>query len=146
MQTQEIAGKCVLIVEANPLNRNLFAAMVAAQGYGVLQASDGPHGIDLAHREQPDLIVMDINLPGMSGLEATGLLKEDRDTRGIPVIMTAAQDYGRDDPEIRACGCDSFMAKPIGVMEFIESIGRFMRKSGSAPRCVCRLVEPTALD
>ena len=141
MQAPDIAGKCVLIIEDNPLNMKLFSAMVAAQGYGVLQAGDAHRGIDLAHQEHPDLIVMDVSLPGMSGIEATQLLKEDPETRDIPIIITTAYQY---DEEIAASGCDGFMAKPISVAEFVEMIDTLMGRSHE-PRIVRRLVEANAL-
>jgi len=110
-------GKTVLIVEDNPLNMKLFTAMIGAQGCHVLQAMDGPRGLDLAQAEHPDLIIMDVHLPGMSGLDAVRLLKRDPDTSDIPIIVTTAYEY---DEEIRASGCDGYMAKPIAIAEFLE--------------------------
>jgi len=120
------AGKCVLIVEDNPLNMKLFAAMVAAQGCRVLQAEEGSRGLDLAHQEHPDLIIMDVQLPGMSGLEVTHLLKADAATRDIPIIVTTAYGYGE---EIRVSGCDGYMAKPIAITEFLELVESLMTRS-----------------
>ena len=129
MEAPETAGKCVLIVEDNLLNMRLFSAMVAAQGFGVLQATDGPRGLDLAHQHHPDLIIMDIQLPGMSGLEVTHSLKADEDTRDIPIIVTTAYGMRGDEEEIRASGCDGFMAKPIGISQFLEVIELYMMRS-----------------
>jgi two-component system, cell cycle response regulator DivK len=126
------AGKCVLIVEDNPLNMKLFSAMVAAQGCHVLQAEEGPRGLDLAHQQHPDLIIMDVQLPGMSGLEVTHALKSDPDTHHIPIIVTTA--YGYDD-EIRTSGCDAFMAKPIAISEFLEMVETLLTRSAEAPQC-----------
>ena len=137
MASPDTAGKCILIVEDNPLNMKLFSAMVAAQGYGVLQAPDALHGLDLAHREHPDLIIMDVNLPGMSGLEATQLLKADPQTRDIPIIITTAYEY---DDEIRASGCDGYMSKPISVADFVELIDSLMGQDPE-PRYVRRMIE-----
>jgi two-component system, cell cycle response regulator DivK len=137
MEAPDIAGKCILIVEDNPLNMKLFSAMVAAQGYGVLQAADGLRGLDLANREHPDLIIMDVNLPGMSGLEVTQILKADPVTRDIPIIVTTAYQY---DDEIRASGCDGFMSKPISVTDFIGLIDSLMSQAGE-PRYVRRMIE-----
>lgn len=125
-------GKCVLIVEDNPLNMKLFSAMVAAQGCHVLQAEEGPRGLDLAHQQHPDLIIMDVQLPGMSGLEVTHALKSDPDTHDIPIIVTTA--YGYDD-EIRTSGCDAFMAKPIAISEFLEMVETLLTRSAEAPQC-----------
>ena len=102
------------------MNMKLFTAMITAQGHGVLQATDGPRGLDLAHQERPDLIIMDVNLPGMSGLEVTHSLKTDAQTRDIPIIVTTAYGLRGDEPELRASGCDGFMAKPISISEFLE--------------------------
>ena len=121
------ARKCVLIVEDNPLNMKLFTAMISAQGYRVLQASDGSHGLDLAHRQHPDLIIMDIQLPGgMSGLEVTHSLKADDTTRDIPIIATTAFALRGDEEKILASGCDGYMAKPIAISEFLEMIEAFI--------------------
>lgn len=119
-------GKRVLIVEDNPLNMKLFSAMIAAQGYQVLQATDGTLGLDLAHRQHPDLIIMDIQLPGLSGLEVTHSLKADADTRDIPIIATTAFALGGDEETIRASGCDGYMAKPIAISQFLEMVEAFM--------------------
>lgn len=129
MDASDTAGKCVLIVEDNPLNMKLFSAMVTAQGFGVLQAANGLRGLDMAHQHHPDLIIMDVNLPGMSGLEATHCLKEDEDTRDIPVIITTAYGMRGDEEEIRASGCDGFLAKPIAVAEFLDTVECFMMRS-----------------
>ena len=120
------AGKCVLIVEDNPLNMKLFSAMVAAQGYQVLQATDGARGLDLAHRRHPDLIILDIQLPGMSGIEVTHSLKADDDTRDIPIIATTAFALRGDEETIRASGCDGYMAKPIAISQFLEMLEAFI--------------------
>src|SRR5688572_33390254 len=114
MSSPDTSGKSILIVEDNPLNMKLFSAMAAAQGYGVMQAVDGLAGVDLARREHPDLIIMDVDLPGISGLEATRLLKADAATRDIPIIITTAYEY---DDEIRASGCEGYMSKPISVAD-----------------------------
>ncbi len=144
MDAPSTAGKCVLIIEDNPLNRKLFSAMVAAQGYGVLQAADGLSGIDLAHRECPDLIIMDILMPGISGLEATRRLKNDPETKDIPIIVTSGYVSPEDDEELRACGCDAFIAKPIGVSEFLELVEFVMLRSERHPRSVRRLIDVNA--
>src|SRR5258708_33503025 len=119
------------IVEDNALNMKLFSAMVAAQGCQVLQAMDGPRGLDLAYQEHPDLIIMDVQLPGMSGLEITHLLKADAETRDIPIIITTAYQY---DGEVRASGCDGYMAKPIAISEFLELVESLIVRSSQASR------------
>ena len=121
--------RCVLIVEDNPLNMKLFSAMIGAQGYDVLQAADGAQGLDLAQRRHPDLIIMDIQLPGMSGLEVTHNLKTDEATRDIPIIATTAFALRGDEEKILASGCDAYMAKPIAISQFLELIETFMLKA-----------------
>jgi|SRR5579863_1442620 len=127
------ARRRVLIVEDNPLNMKLFAAMIASQGYEVLEAIDGLGGLDLAHRQHPDLIIMDIQLPGMSGLDVTHSLKADADTRDIPVIATTAYALRGDEERIRESGCDGYMAKPIAISEFLDLVRSFMTGSRAAP-------------
>ena len=131
-------GKSVLIVEDNPFNMRLFETIVAAQGWQVLRATNGPHALELAHAYLPDLIIMDIGLPGVSGLEVTQRLKAADDTRDIPIIVTTAYDprYLENDP--RDSGCDGFMPKPIAVDAFrdlcealMERSARLFRKSGA---------------
>ena len=120
--------KRVLIVEDNPLNMKLFSAMVAAQGYDVLQAGNGSQGLELAQRQHPDLIIMDIQLPGMTGLEVTKNLKADEATRDIPILATTAYALRGDEEKIMASGCDAYMAKPIAISQFLELIETFMMK------------------
>ena len=124
------ARKSVLIVEDNPLNMKLFSAMVAAQGHQVLQATDGSHGLDLAQRQHPDLIIMDIQLPGMSGLDVTRMLKADEATRAIPIIATTAYALRGDEDNIMASGCDAYMAKPIAIAQFLELLETFIAPTG----------------
>lgn len=116
------ARKRILIVEDNPLNMKLFSAMVESQGYDVLQAPDGPRGLVMAGQQRPDLIIMDVQLPGMSGLEVTQKLKADEKTRHIPVIATTAYALKGDEQDIKASGCDGYMAKPIAISEFLTLI------------------------
>jgi len=129
MEEPGSVGKRVLIVEDDPLDMRLFSAMLAAEGYRVLRAIDGPRGVDLAHREPPDLIIMDINLPGMSGIEATRMLKEDPETAGIPIIITTAFGMCGDDPEISTSGSDGFVAKPIAFSNFLEMVEMVLERS-----------------
>jgi two-component system cell cycle response regulator DivK len=125
--------KRVLIVEDNSLNLKLFSAMIAAQGYEVLEAHDGADGIALARQQHPDLIIMDLQLPTMSGLDATRSLKADAHTRHIPIIATTAYTTYGDEEIIRASGCDGYMAKPIAVSEFLELIDSFVFGPAAAP-------------
>jgi two-component system, cell cycle response regulator DivK len=130
------ADRCILVVEDNPLNMKLFSAMIVAQGYEVLQAADGSGALALARQRRPDLIIMDLQLPDMSGLDVVHDLKGDDDTREIPIIVTTAYASGGDEESIRASGCDGYMAKPIAVTEFIELIESFMTRPPVSPRYV----------
>ena len=119
-------GKTVLIVEDNELNMKLFNDLLEAQGYRTLQTRNGTEAITLARRHHPDLILMDIQLPEISGLEVTKWIKEDDELRGIPVIAVTAFAMKGDDEKIRSGGCEAYMAKPISVARFLETVGRFL--------------------
>lgn len=112
----------ILIVEDNPTNMTLATFLVQSVGHTVISATDAEAGLTLAHAEQPDLILMDIQLPGMDGLEATMLLKADEATRSIPVIALTALAMKGDEERIRAAGCDGYIAKPMRYQEFLAAI------------------------
>jgi len=113
----------VLIVEDNPANMKLATFLVQSAGHTVLSATNAEDGLTLALGDQPNLILMDIQLPGMDGLEATGLLKQDNATRDIPVIALTALAMKGDEERIRAAGCDGYIAKPMRYQEFLAIIG-----------------------
>ena len=112
----------VLIVEDNPANMTLAAFLLQSAGHTVLGATDAEAGLTLARDEQPDLILMDIQLPGMDGLEATVLLKRADATRTIPVIALTALAMKGDEERIRAAGCDGYIGKPMRYKEFLAAI------------------------
>jgi two-component system cell cycle response regulator DivK len=112
----------VLIVEDNPANMTLAIFLLESAGHLVLNATDAEAGLTLARDEQPHLILMDIQLPGMDGLEATRLLKRDDATRGIPVIALTALAMKGDEERIRAAGCDGYIAKPLAYKDFLATI------------------------
>jgi two-component system, cell cycle response regulator DivK len=112
----------VLIVEDNPANMTLAIFLLESVGHTVLRAMDAEAGLTLARDEQPDLILMDIQLPNMDGLEATALLKRDAATRAIPVIALTALAMKGDEERIRAAGCDDYIAKPMRYQEFLAAI------------------------
>jgi two-component system cell cycle response regulator DivK len=112
----------VLIVEDNPTNMTLAVFLLQSVGHTVLSAMDAEAGLTLAREAQPDLILMDIQLPGMDGLEATALLKQDETTRAIPVIALTALAMKGDEERIRAAGCDGYIAKPMRYQEFLVTI------------------------
>ena len=112
----------VLIVEDNSANMTLAVFLLQSAGHAVLTARDAEAGLTLARDEQPDLILMDIQLPGMDGLQATALLKRDDATRAIPVIALTALAMKGDEERIRAAGCDGYIAKPMRYQEFLATI------------------------
>jgi two-component system cell cycle response regulator DivK len=112
----------VLIVEDNPANMTLAAFLLQSAGHTVLSATDAEAGLTLARDEQPDLILMDIQLAGMDGLEATALLKRDDATRAIPVIALTALAMKGDEERIRAAGCDAYIAKPMRYKDVLATI------------------------
>jgi two-component system cell cycle response regulator DivK len=112
----------ILIVEDNPDNMLLTVMVLESAGHTVLSAIDAEAGLMLARDELPNLILMDIQLPGMDGLEATGLLKRDPATCAIPVIALTALAMKGDEARIRAAGCDGYIAKPMGIQELLAAI------------------------
>jgi two-component system cell cycle response regulator DivK len=112
----------VLIVEDNPTNMTLAVFLLQSVGHTVISATDAEAGLTLARDEQPNLILMDIQLPGMDGLEATALLKRDDATRAIPVIALTALAMKGDEERIRAAGCDGYIAKPMRYKDFLAAI------------------------
>jgi two-component system cell cycle response regulator DivK len=112
----------VLVVEDNRANMALATFLLGSVGHTVLSATDAEAGLTLARNEQPDLILMDIQLPGMDGLQATVLLKQDGATNGIPVIALTALAMKGDEERIRAAGCDGYIAKPMRYQEFLTAI------------------------
>jgi two-component system cell cycle response regulator DivK len=112
----------ILIVEDNPTNMSLVVFLLESAGHIVLTATDAEAGLTMARDELPDLILMDIQLPGMDGLEATTLLKNDDLTRTIPVIALTALAMKGDEERIRAAGCDGYIAKPMRYQELRATI------------------------
>lgn len=114
--------KTVLVVEDNDLNMKLFCDLLEAHGYATLQAREGKGVVDLVRAQRPDLILMDIQLPDISGLEVTRALKSDEELNQIPIVAVTAFAMKGDEERIRAGGCESYIAKPISVSRFIETI------------------------
>jgi two-component system cell cycle response regulator DivK len=112
----------VLVVEDNPANMKLATFLLQSAGHTVLSATDAEAGLALARAQKPNLILMDIQLPGMDGLTATALLKGDAATRAIPVIALTALAMKGDEQRIRAAGCDGYIAKPMGYQDFLTTI------------------------
>ena len=112
----------VLIVEDNAVNMKLAITLLESAGHTVLTATDAEAGLTLARAQRPGLILMDIQLPGMDGLEATMQLKRDEATRAIPVIALTALAMKGDEERIRAAGCDAYIAKPMRYKEFLTTV------------------------
>jgi two-component system cell cycle response regulator DivK len=112
----------ILIVEDNPTNMTLAVFLLESAGHKVITATDAEAGITLARSGQPNLVLMDMQLPGMDGLEATQLLKRDEATKAIPVIALTALAMKGDEERIRAAGCDGYIAKPMRYQEFLAAV------------------------
>jgi two-component system, cell cycle response regulator DivK len=122
-----VSERCVLIIDDDALNLKLFAMTLAGRGYRVLLAMDARRGLDLAAQQRPDLIMMDIQLPDMSGLEATRALKQDADTSTIPVLITTA--FLVDSEELRASGCDAYLPKPFSGPQLLSVMASLIAPS-----------------
>ncbi|MER2606528.1 MAG: response regulator [Siculibacillus sp.] len=119
-------AKTVLIVEDNELNMKLFHDLLEAHGFQTLQSRNGFDAMEIARAQRPDLILMDIQLPEVSGLEVTKWLKEDDDLRSIPVIAVTAFAMKGDEERIRQGGCEAYISKPISVVKFLETVRSYI--------------------
>ena len=119
----------ILIVEDNADNMFLTVMLLHSAGHTVLSATDAEAALTFARAELPDLILMDIQLPGMDGLEATALLKRDEATRAIPVIALTALAMKGDEGRIRAAGCDGYIAKPMGIQQFLTTVAAHLARA-----------------
>lgn len=119
-------SKTILIVEDNELNMKLFNDLLQAHGYDTVQTMDGRDAIKLAREHMPDLVLMDIQLPEISGLEVTKMMKADDELRSIPVIAVTAFAMKGDEEKIREGGCEGYIAKPISVPTFLETVSKFL--------------------
>jgi len=119
-------AKTVLIVEDNELNMKLFHDLLEAHGIDTLQTRTGLEALDLAREHRPDLILMDIQLPEVSGLEVTKWIKEDDELCSIPVIAVTAFAMKGDEERIRQGGCEAYISKPISVAKFLETVRSYL--------------------
>lgn len=120
---------CILVIEDNPANMKLAVLLLEQAGHEVLQATDAEEGIGLARERLPQLILMDIQLPGMDGLSATRLLKADAATQAIRIVALTALAMHGDREKITAAGCDGYIAKPIRYQAFLQVVGEVLGKA-----------------
>jgi two-component system, cell cycle response regulator DivK len=122
----------ILYIEDNPQNMRLVSKMLKIGGYEMIEAVDGLTGVSVAQREKPDLILMDINLPDIDGLEATARLKSDPSTARIPVVALTANAMHGDRERFIASGCDGYLAKPVTKNELLNTVAHFLSVKQSA--------------
>ncbi|MEM6383598.1 MAG: response regulator [Pseudomonadota bacterium] len=119
-------SKTILIVEDNELNMKLFSDLLEAKGYQTVKTGNGMDAMELARTHRPDLILMDIQLPEVSGLDVTRWLKEDDELRHIPVVAVTAFAMKGDEERIRSGGCEAYISKPISVHHFLDTVRTFV--------------------
>jgi two-component system cell cycle response regulator DivK len=120
--------KTIMIVEDNELNMKLFNDLLEAHGFRTVQTRDGFEVVELARLHKPDLILMDIQLPEVSGLKVTQWLKEDDELRHIPVIAITAFAMKGDEEKIRQGGCEAYLSKPISIVKFLETVRNYLHE------------------
>ncbi len=116
----------VLITEDNPKNRKVFRDILSVNGYKSIEAVDGEEGYKMAKEHKPDLILMDVQLPGTDGYEITRRLKSEDDTKDIPLIIVTSFAMAGEENEARAAGCNDYLSKPINIHKFIETIKKYL--------------------
>lgn len=119
-------AKKILIVEDNDLNLKLFRDLLEAHGYETLETKDGKEALSLTRHNQPDLILMDIQLPEISGLDITKKIKADKDICDIPIVAVTAFAMKDDEEKILRAGCEAYISKPISIGSFLETIQKFL--------------------
>jgi len=122
-----VNNKKILVVEDNELNQKLFTDLLEAHDYSVIQTKDGREAVALAGEERPEVIIMDIQLPNISGIEVIKLLKSNKDTKSIPILAVTAFAMQDDEEQILASGCEAYMSKPISIVEFVEKIKEILK-------------------
>lgn len=128
-----MAGETILVVEDNPMNMELIIDILETQGYRVLKAITGAAALDSVRSAPPDLILMDIQLPGLDGLTVTGALKDDPETRDIPVIALTAHAMRGDEERARQAGCDDYISKPIDTRQLPIMVRTYLDRKSANP-------------
>ena len=123
-----MASELILVVEDNDKNRKLVRDVLTFKGYQIVEAETGEDGVRIARERQPRLVLMDIQLPGIDGIETLRRLRADDLTRGIPVIAVTASAMDRDRQKILAAGFDGYQSKPLNVREFIGAVEAILAK------------------
>jgi CheY-like chemotaxis protein len=118
--------KTILVVEDNPLNMKLVKGLLKIGKYHMLEANDAETGIQLIRSQQPDLVLMDIQLPGMDGLAATKILKEDPSVEKIPIVALTSYAMQGDKEKAMEAGCTGYIAKPIDTRKFLETVSQYL--------------------
>ena len=122
-----MGNETILVIEDNALNMKLVTSLLGIGKYRVLTAEDAESGMQVARENHPDLILMDIQLPGMDGLTATKLLKADQNLSAIPIVALTSHAMEGDDKKALDAGCDGYIAKPIDTKSFLATIGQFLK-------------------
>lgn len=125
-----MADKRILLVEDNPMNRRVAEFLLKAQGYIVYEAKDGQEACDLAKKHLPDLILMDLQLPGVDGFATTRLIKQNETTKNIPIVALTAYAMSGDAERALEAGCDGYITKPIDPDEFPKTVASFLERRG----------------
>ena len=123
-----MASKTILVIEDNKLNMKLVRSLLAIGKYRALEAEDAERGSQLAREKHPDLILMDIQLPGMGGLTAIRILKTDSAVKDIAIVALTSHAMDGDDKKALDAGCDGYVTKPIDTKNFLDTIGQFLKK------------------
>jgi CheY-like chemotaxis protein len=118
----------ILVVEDNPMNMELFKDLLEVQGYEVHEATNGQEALDQVKSNEFDLILMDVQLPGMDGLTATKMIREDPKNKDIPIIALTSYAMKGDEERMKEAGCNAYVAKPIDTKEFPRIVARFLNK------------------
>jgi two-component system cell cycle response regulator DivK len=125
--------RTVLLVEDNPHNRKIFGSMLIHNGFRVVEAESGDVALERVAAEPPDLILMDLSIPGIDGWECTRRIKADDKTRAIPIIALTAHAMRGDEERALAAGCDGYLSKPVSPKKVVEEVRRYLEKVGKAP-------------
>jgi CheY-like chemotaxis protein len=116
----------ILVIEDNELNMKLVRGLLSLGNYIMIEAPDAENGIQMAHEHHPDLVLMDIQLPGMDGLEATKIISNDADLKGIPIIALTSFAMEGDEKKAQLAGCAGYITKPIDTRNFLNNINKFL--------------------